>query len=343
MFGSVLESIAASGKLTQDTTYDFAVGDAGLTFPDGEGLAIGITGTVKYNTETFPGTPPAGLPVPPPPADEHHLQLYVSSYEMDALYWAFWKAGDLNATVQAGDLQDPDILKCRTYENSIRAFKPYAANTMEARIVPKSAPTTSFQKVWVVTHAALTLLQPQLPSDVYTLVDELQGNAYVALTDLQADLASIDPKWYAAIESATAAAGMVMTHDLEFVLTIQTAGAPQPNVVFDLARTDILQNLGLGRTGAAQTLTFGFVHVGYDATFVSSTVPNFAREEGAAFGISVWPVVGEPYYDEAVADVGKAGSPLPMMSGFSFRFADASVSIQEGYVSILAQVTGAGS
>jgi hypothetical protein len=46
-----------------------------LTFPGGKGLAIGVTGTVTYKGKPYPGTPPTGLPVPPPPTDEHHLQL----------------------------------------------------------------------------------------------------------------------------------------------------------------------------------------------------------------------------------------------------------------------------
>ena len=343
IFAPLIDSIAASGHLTPDITYDFAVGDSGVTFPGGAGLAIGITGTVKYKDTPYSGTPPANLPVPPPPSDDHHLQLYVSNYEMDALYWAFWKAGGLAVTVQAGDLQDPAILRCRTYAKSIKAFAPYAANTMQARIVPTSAPTTAFQKVWVVTNDALVkILKPQLPSNVYTLVAELVGNAYTSQAGLEADLAQVDKKWWPAIETATGAPGMVATHDLEFTLTIQTGTAPEPCIVFDLARTDILQNLGLGRSGKAQTLIFDVVNVSWDATFVSSTVPNFARQDGPDFGNNVWLVVGEPEYEKALAGVGAAGSPLPMMSGFSFRFADAAVNIQEGYVSILAHVTDAG-
>jgi hypothetical protein len=217
----------------------------------------------------------------------------------------------------------------------------------------------------------------------------------------------------------------VLTQDLEFTLTILNNATPQPNIVFDLARTDILQNLGLGVaqwlldnstnsdatmptcyrvqpvfmqsvtgppalqlavyddkagpmapslfalpysdvalldgttapaplvnafaankytlapnapiTAQVQTLQFvDFTHVSYAATFKSSTVPKFPP--GTDFADLIWPVAGEPRYDEAMGAVGMIGLPLPIMSGFHFLFEDAELSIQEGYVSVLAQV-----
>jgi hypothetical protein len=37
-------------------------------------------------------------------------------------------------------------------------------------------------------------------------------------------------------------------------------------------------------------------------------------------------------------DVGVSGAPLPIMQGFKFDFADAQLSVQQDYVSILAKV-----
>jgi hypothetical protein len=339
LFSGVLASIAASGNLTPDITYNFAVGDSGLTFPGGSGLAIGVTGNVTYKGTAYSGTPPTGLPVPPPPTDAHHLQLYVSNYEMDALYWAFYQAGELAVTVHASDLPDPDVLKCKTYSPAIKAFQPYAAFAMQADVVPQQAPTIAFQQVWVLTSAVMTTLGGQLPSNVYPLLEGLAGNAYAAQTALETDLsnATIDQEYWSTIEQAAAGSGMVLTQDLEFTLTILNGATTEPNIVFKLARTDILQNLGLGTSGQAQTLTFDFVHVSYAATFVSSTVPNFPG--GTDFSGLIWPVAGEPHYDEALAAVGHTGSPLPIMSGFHFLFDDAKLSIQEGYVSVLARVS----
>jgi hypothetical protein len=147
--------------------------------------------------------------------------------------------------------------------------------------------------------------------------------------------AGIDAKWWPQIEKAAHATGMVLTQDLEFTLTIENGAASEPNLVFDVERTDILSALRLGTSGTAQTLLFDFAHVGYAATFVSTTIPAF---KSAEFADLVWPTAGEPRYDEALALVGKTGSPLPIMSGLHFVFEQAQVSIQQGYVSILAEV-----
>jgi hypothetical protein len=55
------------------------------------------------------------------------------------------------------------------------------------------------------------------------------------------------------LAAEASASRMVLTQDLRFTLTILNGATPQPNIVFDLARTDILQNLGLGTSGRAQT------------------------------------------------------------------------------------------
>ncbi|MEO3787246.1 hypothetical protein ABGB12_28300 [Actinocorallia sp. B10E7] len=342
IFTPLIKSIAASGHLTDDITYDFAIGDSGLYFPGDRGLAIGITGSVTYKGAPYPGTPPVGLPVPPPPTDAHHLQLYVSNYELDALYWAFCQDGRLAVTVHASDLPDPEVLHCKTYVSLIKAFKPYAAFAMRADVVPRQAPKVAFQKVWVLTETVMETLKNQLPSTVYTLLDGLEGNAYAAQAAFEQDLqdATIDRQYWQAIERAAYASGMVMTEDLQFTLTILNGATSQPDIVFDLVRTDILQNLGLGvhqgSGSPSQTLTFDFVHADYKATFVSSTVPNF---DGAGFGEQIWPIAGEPSYDKELAAIGRIGSPLPIMSGFQFLFEDAELSIQEGFVSILAKMT----
>lgn len=343
IFPALIESIAASGHLTDDITYDFSVGDSGLDFPRGSGLAIGVTGDVHYKGTRYPGSPPADFPVPPPPpaTAAHHVQIYVSSYELDALYWAFLQAGRLTVTVQASDLPDPEVLHCKTYAPTIKAFRPYSAFAMKAEVIPKQAPTISCQKVWVLTKEAMEILQNQLPSNIYQQLEGLAGNAYASQTALERELrdATINPQYWPAIENAAYAAGLVLTQDLQFVLTILSGEERQPNMVFDLARTDILEDLGLSdpaKSGsAAQTLTFKFVHADYAATFVSSTVPGF---DGHDFGSVIWPVAGEPRYDEELAKVGYVGAPLPIMAAFHFLLDGAELSIQEGFVSVLAKV-----
>jgi hypothetical protein len=338
LFPPLWRSIPASGQLTPDIRYDFAVGDSGLTFPSDNGIAIGVTGSVTYKGQPYPGTPPTGLPVPPVPTDTNHLQVYVSDYELNALHWAYFQAGLLAVTVEAAQLQDPDVLKCKTYVPMIPAFKPYSAFAMQAKVVPKAAPVAAFELVYQLTDAVMNQLQQQLPSNVYQQLSGLQGNAYAARADLESDLAAagVAQTYYGTIETAAKSMGMVVTQNLEFTLTIENGVTPQPNLVFDLQRTDILQNLGLGQTaGGAQTLQYSFRRVSYAATFVSTTVPNFDKQD---FGGLIWPVAGEPRYEDALAAMGKTGVPIPIMAGFQFVFQKAQLSIQQGYVSVLSQV-----
>jgi hypothetical protein len=339
LFGSLFKTIPASGHLTPDIVYDFAVGDSPLTFPADKGLTVGVTGTVTYKGERYPGKPPPPLPVPPVPTDANHLRVYVSSYELDALNWAFYKAGLLSYVVNPDDLPDPDVLKAKTYATAIPALKPYQAFAMQAHVTPKQPSTTTFQLVWELTKEAMQALKQQLPDSEYQKISGLDGNNYVAQADLESDLTDVgveDPKYVATIERATQTMGMVVKHDLEFKLTISNGKPDPPNLVFDLARTDVLQNLSLGVSGSAQTLKYDFKRVAATATFVSTTIPKFDKQ---SFGDTIWPVAGEPRYDEELTKIGHGtGVPLPIMQGFHFLFDQAQLSIQDGYVSVLAQV-----
>jgi hypothetical protein len=338
LFGSLFKTIPASGHLTPDIVYDFAVGDSPLTFPGDQGLAVGVTGTVTYKGERYPGKPPSSLPVPPVPTDANHLRLYVSSYELDALNWAFFKAGLLSYVVNPDDLPDPDVLKVKTYVTLIPALKPYQAFAMQAQVTPKQPSTTTFQVVWELTKEAMQVLQKQLPAGEYQKLTGLDGNNYVAQADLDADLADagLGTQYVAIVERATRTMGMVVKHNLEFKLTIQNNKPPLPELVFDLVRTDVLQNLSLGASGNAQTLKYDFKRVDAKATFVSTNIPKFDKQ---SFGDTIWPLVGEPRYDEELTKIGHGtGVPLPIMQGFHFLFDQAQLSIQDNYVSVLAQV-----
>lgn len=337
--GNLFSSIPASGHLTDDIVYEFAVGDSVLAYPADDGVTVGVTGTVTYKGAEYPGTKPADLPVPAPPADtdQRDLRIYVSDYEVNALHWAYFKAGLLNVLVRPADLPDPDILKVKTYVSLIAALKPYATSAMTARVMPRSAPEAVFQDVWILTATVMTRLKEKLPASVYQQITGLEGDAYVSPHDLTEDLiaAGVAESWFDTIVSCAKSIGMAVEQNLEFTLTIQNGAPEQPVIIFDVKRRDVLQSLGFGRSGAAQTLTYAFTRVDSLATFVSSTVPKFPA--GDTFGAVVWPVAGEPKYAEALQRMGQgAGVPLPIMSGFSFRFNDADLSIQEGYLSITA-------
>ncbi len=339
LLNSLTTTIAASGKLANDITYDFALGDSGLKFPNSNGITIGVTGAVTYQTTKYDGTSPVDFPVPPVPK-MHHVNVYVSNYEVDALNWAFWKNGKLDVTVDPGNLNNPAALQVKTYVSYLKSLKPYAAYYMQAEISPKAAPLTAFQDVYIFTDAVLKVLKAQLPTMVYQVVfNEVGQEAFVSKTALEATLnkyPSVKP-FVQTIEKASLQGGMAVTQNMHFKLVIETPTTPKPNIVFDVARTDVLLDLALGisPSGKAQTLKFGILNVNNSVTFVSSTVPHF---NGLNFGVLVWPVVGESAYLTAMEGLGKTGVPIPIMQGFKFVFDDAELSIQKGFVSILADV-----
>ena len=339
---NVVTSIPDSGNLGNGIIYDFSLGDSGLLFPNNDGIQMGVKGGASFNGAAFSGVTPPKLPLPTPPSDDdtqHHLNMYVSSYEIDALYWAYWKAGKLNVVVNPTDLQDPKILKVATYISSEPALKPYHLFSMQAQISPAAAPVSTFQMVWILTETALNALKNQLPSNIWNSLNILQGNNYITQSSFEQDMTEvkIPSTYFPAIEKSIESMGMVVNSDLNFDLIIENQEPDPPDIKFTVARTDILSNLRLG-VGAnnTQTMQYDFTNVSFSTTFISSSVPGFVG--GDYFSNTVWAQAGEPQYEKAVADMAKTGVPLPIMADFQFDFENAQLSIQQGYISILASV-----
>lgn len=335
------KSIPASGALTTDIYYEFALGDSGLKFPeDNKGIKIGMIGKVRYRDQEYTGQTPPTLPVPPPPTDKNHVQVYVSDYLINALHWAYYKAGLLTTRYTPSQPPHPDVLKVATYASAIQALKPYENSEMNALVVPQQAPVTTFQEVYQFTTEAMKSLDQRLPSDVYQRILEMEDTGYAAWAKVVEALetAEVPTQHNDTIRNATKGMGMVVKQDLKFTLTIQNGEPEQPNIIFSVARTDILNNLGLGITGNAQTLKFGFRRVEAVATFISSTVPELTKNIGRSFGTLIWPVLGEPQYNATLKKMGETGVPITIMSGFQFLFEEAKLSVQQGFVSILAKV-----
>lgn len=341
LISGILATIPGSGNLGNNILYDFSLGDSGLLFPNNDGIQMGVKGGASYNGTAFSGDTPPSLPLPAPLADTdtHHLNMYVSNYEVDALNWAFFQAGKLNTVVNAADLPDPDVLKVKTYVNSAPQLKPYTTRAMQAQIQPSSAPTTAFQLVYELSAAVMQTLSGQLPTDVYNNLTGLQGNNYVSTAALESDLSAsgIPTTYYQTIEKAAQSMGMVVSHDINYTLTILDFQPTQPTIEFTVQRVDILSGLSLGTGGAnntAQTLQFAFANVSWVENFVSSNIPGL----NAGIFDSLWLNAGEPQYAALMQDLGKNGVPLPIMQGFEFDFTNAELSIQENYLSILANV-----
>jgi hypothetical protein len=126
-----------------------------------------------------------------------------------------------------------------------------------------------------------------------------------------------------------------LTQNVTYTLRIQNNAAPAPNVVFSVKRNDVLTNLNLGiSTNNTQTLQFDFMNADNAVTYQSSSIPGF---NGPIFESIVW-VIAESLYAQNLSELGKTGVPLPIMQDFQFDFGSAQVSLQNGYVSIMANI-----
>ncbi len=340
IFSGVLRSLPDSGDLGSGIRYDFKLASSGLAFPNSDGVTIGVTGVAEYNGTPYSGPNPPTLPIPavPTDSDEHYMNIYVSDWSLNGLNWAYFMAGGLDLDLQPSDLPNPSALKAATYATFEPAFKQYGNVALEAKIKPKAAPTTAFQTVYIFSTEAMNILKAQLPADQYTKLLGFSGDAYTGKSQLETALTTtgIDSQYFAAIESATMQKGMVTTQDMNFEILVQNGASPLPNVIFDVARVDVMTDLTLGVTASnAQSMQFSFVNVSNSATFVSTTIPGFNKD---SFGTFVWPVVGENAYATAMEKLGQTGVAIPIARGFSFLLTDSVLSIQDGYVSISTQL-----
>jgi hypothetical protein len=336
----IVATIPGSGDLGDGIVYDFSLGDSGLLFPNKDGIQMGVKGGASYNGTPFSGDTPPSLPLPPPPgdADIPHLNMYVSNYEVDALNWAYCQAGKLNLHIEPQDLPDPQALKVCSYTALEKSLKPYCTFVMFADVSPNAAPVTAFQVVYIYTAAVMDYLSQQLPADVYQLILGLSGNAFLSQSELDTFLteATVKTDYFPTIENAGKTTAMVVKQDINFTLEIQNGQSQQPDIKFRVQRADVLTDLKLGVShNDTQSLQFAFANASDEATFISSSIPGF---DGTTFGSVVWPVTAEPMYALALEGLGKTGVPLPIMQGFQFVFDQAQLSVQEGYVSILANV-----
>ncbi|PWB35113.1 hypothetical protein DCO48_03755 [Pseudomonas sp. SDI] len=342
-----LRSIPSSGNLGHDILFEFGLGESGLGFDSTEGrngLRIGVTGGVRYKGEAYPAPAPEPLGLPPIPAasDPNYLQTYVSSYSINGLQWACFKAGLLHTSATTGNIPNPDALRCATYVPVVEALSEYEDNDLYAEIVSTEAPTTEFQSVWEMTDATLARVAniPGITAEMPAVM-KLRGHSYIEQRDLENALA----KWKVSaplitdIVNYARQSGMVMRQNLKFTVFIDTGEQTPPKLEFTVSRIDLLTNLrlGLAPTSIAQTLKFDYQKNSAKTTFLSTTIPGVAEDLGTPFGNMLWTVV-ESKYDDCLQRMGAEGVPLPMMEMFHFVFEQAELSVQQGFVSIKAKV-----
>ena len=343
IFKGVLKSIPASSKLTPDIAFSFEIGDSPMTFPKGQGIQIGATGVASYRGKAYSAEPKPKIQVPPVPDDakhDHHLTVYVSDWAFNGLKWTYYKSGRLDLTLRPSDLPKKETLEADTYAKQFSAFEQYRGSDMTARIKPLAAPSTSFRAVYLFLDKVMNTLKAKLPPRTFGKLADIKNHGFVSLEDLRTKLTSlgVDKSHHQEIGRVAERRGMVTTQDLRFQIDIENGQKPAPNIIFDLKRADILTDLKLGIQGKkTQTLKFTFLNSYTKADFRSTTIPGFEVDH-EKFATLIWPKVGEKRYAEAMRGLGKLGVPMPIMEGFQFRFAQAETRIEDGFVSISAQV-----
>lgn len=340
ILSGVLKSIDGNTDLGNGIKFNYALGPAGLGFPNADGVTVGTTGVASYNGQAYAGGTPPVLPIPAVPADsdDQFMNIYVSDWAINGLSWAYFNAGLLNLTVTPSDLPNPSALKAATYAAYEPAFAQYGNVALTAQITPLGPPVTAFQQVWLFTTAAMNLLQSQLPASVYQQLMAFSGNAYASQTKLESDLTDtgISNQYFATIESAVSQKGKVTTQSMQFEIFVENGATPRPNLIFDLQRTDVMTDLQLGTTATnAQSMMFSFANANNAVTFQSTTIPRFSKQN---FGTILWPVAGESAYAMAMQGMGQRGVAIPIAQGFSFLLTQSTLSIQDGYISIASQL-----
>jgi len=334
--------IPSTGQITTDISFQFQEGPAGLTFPSDAGLVAGVSGVAAWRGTAYAAANPPVLPTPAIPA-AHHLAYDVSDYTLNSLLWAFFAAGDLHQNVGPGSIPDPDVLNTANYNNTpLQAlYDAYPNLSMTAAIDARAASTVTFEQIYTLSDTAYAALKPQLPPDVYTKLQPLLHQAFLTETAFYQALGNdvgqaAAGQYKTIIEAQAQTFAAVVTHGNQVVVNVVQDGNVVPAITFNVAQTDVLQGFGLGISGAAQSLQFAFQIIPSltQTTFVSSSVQGI---DSGDFGF-IWNLALQPAYAATVAKMGQAGVALPRIPGFDFLLAEASITVQQGYVNVVTDV-----
>lgn len=345
-FPAVFASIPASGKLTDSIKFDFGLGSSGLVFPnDNKGIKIGATGTATWNGTVYPGTNPPELELPPVPAD-HHLNYRISDYSINAVFWAFYRAGLLETVAtQANTGGNSSVLTTNTFRGSPAhaIYDKYPNVPMTATITALSAPTVALKSVYEPTEERLEAIRPKLPKEILAKLQGITSSIYVSesafCTDLVNYLGQADADQYKTIlERSVQEVAAVVTHSNRVIMNVLVTGNPVTVLTLDISETDTLEQFVLGHNEAKTTQTLQFVPSVIpeltNATFVSSPLRGIDVQ---SFGY-IYNLALQPVFAAVATAVGKAGVALPRIKGFNFLFDKATIDLEQGYASVLTDV-----
>ena len=343
----VFKTIPQSGWITPDIGFDFAIGPSGLTFPGGSGFAAGTAGAASWKGHMYAAADPPQLKLPEVPA-AHHLSYFISDYSVNSLFWAFFKA-DLLKTLatQANTGGNSSMLKTGTFQGTPAQviYTTYPDAPMTASIDALSEPTVALQPVYEPTAKALGACQPPLPEAILTKLAGMEANVYVSeaslFQDLVAHLGEADADAYkTSIESAARGFAAVVTYSNQVTMNVLWQGGTIPVLTYDVSETDTLDGLVLAHSGTTQTLQFvpSIIPGLTSAKFVSSPFPGI-DVQGFPW---IYNLVLQKVFASAAQAVGRAGVALPRIDGFNFLFDRASIVLDQGYASVLADVMHTG-
>ena len=179
-------------------------------------MSLGVTGNVTWQGNAYSGgTPPSlGLPSMPTSNDVH---FYAADYEFSELFWAFYNDGQLDTTITASQLTDKTLLYTDTYADTtlgpLAHWYPHLWMTLG--VTPQSPATVTFQSVYELVYGdngVLARQQMQLPVNIYTSLQSLQGSVYLTQASYESALQSalgsnVDPKTLQQIVDASVVIG----------------------------------------------------------------------------------------------------------------------------------------
>lgn len=336
-------SIPASGRLTRDLAFDFALGPSGLSFPGDAGLAAGVSGTTIWNETVYPGTNPPQLALPSIPTD-HHLSYDVSDYSINGLFWGFFSAGLLKTTASAANSPDPAYFNTSIFQGSpLQAlYLAYPNAPLTYELSALSAPQVNFQPIYELTAQAINGMKPPLPPNVATELSVLEGLVFTSEPEFFAQLVNtlgetLADRYKTVIEKAALATTALVKHSNQAIMNVIAHGDTIQVLKFDVTETDSLDGFKLGISGTTQTLQFGFTIVPglTTATFVSSPIPGIGNNGGFAY---IWNLALQPQFANVAKAIGERGVALPRIQGFNFLFEEATVTLENGYANVLTDV-----
>lgn len=341
-------TIADSGTLLPSpahVVYEYGVGNNGLSFPNNQGLTLGVTGQVTYQGTPYSGESPPNVPLPSVPSTQH-VHFNLADYEFNALYWAFFSAGALKTEVSPGSLPDPAVLNTSTYKGTYlqALYNAYPSVPITVNVSATNAPTLFFQQVYILTSAAFSSLSSGVPSSVLTPLKVLKNQVFIRKNEFVTDVEKHSPSstsYIQTIETAAQVYGAQVTHDVRCVFNVVPTSTAIEVFTVQFNETELLYDLALGvyPSGAtpskqAQTVQFAFqlIPSATTATLVSSNISDITSSNFPM----MWNLVLQPEYASEMAKMGQAGTPVPFIQGFEFLFEEAIVQVQSSYVDVLA-------